>query len=212
MAGLPHVLRVRCAVAKLRPYQLELGLKIDNKQDVVCVNATGTGKTVVLMAGAIAADARREKGITLLIVPTKILVEQQCVPRAEVASRRGLRALAINQDTVRDATLAERDLFKELAERDDVRMGVMTPKMLLEKDMTVLLRKPAFARLKCSACKCMKPLTAEYFARKGTGFMKRCLPCRNRDRKWEQAAKRQEPREPASAADDDYAGLSCVDF
>ncbi|KAJ7320908.1 P-loop containing nucleoside triphosphate hydrolase protein [Mycena albidolilacea] len=137
------VLRVRCAVAKLRPYQLELGLKIDNKQDVVCVNATGTGKTVVLMAGAIAADARREKGIALFIVPTKILVEQQ----AEVASRRGLRALAINQDTVRDAALAGRDLFKELAERDDVRMGVMTPKMLLEKDMTALLRKPAFARL-----------------------------------------------------------------
>ncbi|KAJ7318691.1 hypothetical protein DFH08DRAFT_971072 [Mycena albidolilacea] len=71
---------------------------------------------------------------------------------------------------------------------------------------------PDVPKQKCSACKCMKPLTAEYFARKGTGFMKTCLSCRNRDRKREQAAKGQEPREPASAADDDYAGLSCVDF
>jgi hypothetical protein len=58
----------------------------------------------------------------------------------------------------------------------------------------------------------MKLFTAEYFARKGTGFMKTCLPCRNRDRKQEQAAKGQESREPASAADNDYAGLSCVEF
>ncbi|KAJ7183812.1 P-loop containing nucleoside triphosphate hydrolase protein [Mycena filopes] len=140
---LDNVLRARCAVAKLRPYQLELGLEIEKGNDVFCVSATGTGKTVVLMAGAIAADARGEKGIALFIVPTKILVEQQ----AEVASRRGLRALAINQDTARDASLAGRDLFKELAEGDDVRMGVMTPKMLLETEMAALLRKPAFAKL-----------------------------------------------------------------
>ncbi|KAK7002047.1 hypothetical protein R3P38DRAFT_2557363, partial [Favolaschia claudopus] len=88
-------------------------------KNVFCVIATGMGKTVVLMAGAMAASARSEKGIALLIVPTKVLVEQQ----AEVASRRGLRVLAINQDTVRDARLVGRDLFKELAEGDDVRMG-----------------------------------------------------------------------------------------
>jgi hypothetical protein len=58
----------------------------------------------------------------------------------------------------------------------------------------------------------MKPLTAEYFAREGMGFMKTCLPCCYRDRKRDQVAKGQEPREPTSAADDDYAGLSCVDF
>jgi RecG-like helicase len=35
------------------------------------------GKTVVLQAGAILADARGEKGVAFLIVPTKVLVEQQ---------------------------------------------------------------------------------------------------------------------------------------
>ncbi|KAJ6610478.1 hypothetical protein B0H10DRAFT_1953830 [Mycena sp. CBHHK59/15] len=66
---------------------------------------------------------------------------------ADVASRRGLRALAINQDTVRDARLLRRDLFKELAEGDDVRMRVMTPSMLLGSEMNVLLRNPEFVKL-----------------------------------------------------------------
>ncbi|KAJ6553781.1 hypothetical protein DFH09DRAFT_1085532 [Mycena vulgaris] len=45
--------------------------------DVFCVIATGMGKTVVLQSEAIAAQARGEKGIALMIVPTKVLVEQQ---------------------------------------------------------------------------------------------------------------------------------------
>ncbi|KAJ7451710.1 P-loop containing nucleoside triphosphate hydrolase protein [Mycena galericulata] len=115
-------------------------MDVNAGKDVFCVIATGMGKTVVLQAGAIAARARGEKGIALMIVPTKVLVEQQ----ADVASRRGLRALAINQDTVRDARLSGRDLFKELAEGEDVRMGVMTPSMLNGPEMTALLRKPEF--------------------------------------------------------------------
>ncbi|KAK7027150.1 P-loop containing nucleoside triphosphate hydrolase protein [Favolaschia claudopus] len=138
-----RVLSARCKLTRLRPFQLDLALEIDNKKNVFCVIATGMGKTVVLMAGAMAASARSEKGIALLIVPTKVLVEQQ----AEVASRRGLRVLAINQDTVHDARLVGRDLFRELAEGDDVRMGVMTPKMLCETEMTALLRKAAFVNL-----------------------------------------------------------------
>ncbi|KAK7063962.1 P-loop containing nucleoside triphosphate hydrolase protein [Favolaschia claudopus] len=138
-----RILSATCKLTRLRPFQLELALEIDKKNHVFCVVATGMGKTVVLMAGAMAASARSEKGIALLIVPTKVLVEQQ----AEVASRRGLRVLAINQDTVRDARLAGRDLFKELVEGDDVRMGVMTPKMLCEAEMTALLKKDAFVNL-----------------------------------------------------------------
>ncbi|KAK6984735.1 hypothetical protein R3P38DRAFT_3292277 [Favolaschia claudopus] len=78
-----RVLSARCKLTRLRPFQLDLALEIDNKKNVFCVIATGMGKTVVLMAGAMAASARSEKGIALLIVPTKVLVEQQ----AEVASR-----------------------------------------------------------------------------------------------------------------------------
>ncbi|KAJ7773883.1 hypothetical protein B0H16DRAFT_1362819, partial [Mycena metata] len=138
-----ELLRARCKVSNLWPYQLELAMEVNTGTDVFCVNATGTGKTVLLQAGAIAAQARGEKGIALMIVPTKVLVEQQ----AAVASSRGLRALPINQDTVRDAKLGGRDLFKELAEGNDVRMGVMTPHMLMQPEMRALLRKPEFVKL-----------------------------------------------------------------
>ncbi|KAJ6544426.1 P-loop containing nucleoside triphosphate hydrolase protein [Mycena capillaripes] len=118
-------------------------MHINQGTEVFCVAGTGMGKTLILQAGPMAAEARGEKGIALMIVPTKVLVEQQ----ADVASRRGLRALAINQDTVRDAKLSGRDLFKELAEGDDVRMGVMTPQMLMETEMKGLLRKADFVNL-----------------------------------------------------------------
>ncbi|KAJ6563534.1 hypothetical protein B0H10DRAFT_1966046 [Mycena sp. CBHHK59/15] len=39
---------------------------------------------------------------------------------------------------------AGRDLFKELINGDDICMGVMTPKMVFEADMTALLRSDAF--------------------------------------------------------------------
>ncbi|KAK6974421.1 hypothetical protein R3P38DRAFT_3239504 [Favolaschia claudopus] len=60
--------------------------------------------------------------------------------QADVASRRGLHALAINQDTVRNTRLTGRDLFKELEAGEDVRIAVMTPAMLNEADMKALLR------------------------------------------------------------------------
>ncbi|KAK7058204.1 P-loop containing nucleoside triphosphate hydrolase protein, partial [Favolaschia claudopus] len=135
-----ELLRIRAKVREVYPHQLELAMHINAGKDVVCVAGTSKGKTLVLQSGPIAAQARGEKGIALMIVPTKVLVEQQ----ADVASRRGLRALAINQDTVRDARLAGRDLFKELGAGDDVRMAIMTPSMLNETDMKSLLHRPQF--------------------------------------------------------------------
>ncbi|KAJ7759516.1 hypothetical protein B0H16DRAFT_1456795 [Mycena metata] len=48
-----------------------------NEGKQISVYATGGGKTVLLQAGAIVAHARGEIGICLIIVPTKVLVEQQ---------------------------------------------------------------------------------------------------------------------------------------
>ncbi|KAJ6549418.1 P-loop containing nucleoside triphosphate hydrolase protein [Mycena vulgaris] len=142
-AWLDSVLKSRCKVSKLWPFQLELSMKINQKNDIYCVIATGMGKTVILQAGAIAASARGETGICLIIVPTKVLVEQQ----AEVASARGLRALAINEDTVREAALENRDLWLELMRGSDVRVAIMTPQMVKGKHMQQLLNSPAFVAL-----------------------------------------------------------------
>ncbi|KAF8193517.1 P-loop containing nucleoside triphosphate hydrolase protein [Mycena galopus ATCC 62051] len=137
------LLRSRCKISKLWPHQLELAMQINQNKDVFCVVATGMGKTVVLQAGPIAADARGETAIGLIIVPTKVLVEQQ----AEVATARGLRALPINEDTVREAALERRDLWAELVRGKDVRVAIKTPQMALGKRMQQLLNSPAFVTL-----------------------------------------------------------------
>ncbi|KAK7006571.1 hypothetical protein R3P38DRAFT_3366767 [Favolaschia claudopus] len=71
-AHLVHKLQTHPTTA----FQLELAVEINKKNHVLCVIATGMGKTVVLMAGALMANARGEKGVALLIVPTKVLVER----------------------------------------------------------------------------------------------------------------------------------------
>lgn len=75
-AWLDKVLRTACKLDKLRDAQLDVGVAIVNGRDVFCVNSTGSGKTVILHSGPLAAQARGEKGIALQIVPTKVLAEQ----------------------------------------------------------------------------------------------------------------------------------------
>ncbi|KAJ7843532.1 hypothetical protein B0H14DRAFT_3456092 [Mycena olivaceomarginata] len=85
-------------------------LHLNDGQDVFLVIAPGFGKSVVLFAPLIAAQARGERGIAFMIVPTKVLAEQQ----AEVGRKYGLRAVAINEDSVREAyTRENRDLCAE---------------------------------------------------------------------------------------------------
>ncbi|KAJ7208126.1 hypothetical protein C8J57DRAFT_1610341 [Mycena rebaudengoi] len=104
------------------------------------VIATGKGKTIILHAPLIAAQARKERGIAFLIVPTKVLAEQQ----AEVAQKNGLRALAINEDSVREAGLQKRDLFAEFAGGDSISVVVMSPQMLRSPRVNKLLSNQTF--------------------------------------------------------------------
>jgi len=75
-----------------------------------------------------------------MIVPTKVLAEQQ----ARVASSTGIRALAINEDTVREAQSQSRDLFAEILSGSDIRLAVMSPQMLRSTRMLKLLQSPSF--------------------------------------------------------------------
>ncbi|KAF5374008.1 hypothetical protein D9615_009902 [Tricholomella constricta] len=128
---LDQILRKQCRVPSLRPHQLRHGMDLVNGKDLFLVIATSQGKTLVLHAPLIAAQARGDDGIGLLIAPTKVLVDQH----AEVATRNGLHALAIHEDSVRESGLSGRDLFSELASYKGVRLGVMSPQMLLGKRM-----------------------------------------------------------------------------
>ncbi|KAH9931769.1 P-loop containing nucleoside triphosphate hydrolase protein [Amylocystis lapponica] len=121
-----------------REYQLTHGLDLIAGKDLFLVIAPGMGKTTVFHAPLLAAQARGEQGICIIIVPTKLLGEQQ----EGVAKKCGLRALAINEDTVRKAHYAEpkpRNLFDELSTGGDIRIGIMSPQMLQSYGMQKLL-------------------------------------------------------------------------
>lgn len=64
--------------------------------------------------------------------------------KAEAAKKYGLRALAINEDSVREASLHQRDLFAEFAGGDGISVGVMSPQMLRSPRISKLLKIPDF--------------------------------------------------------------------
>lgn len=74
---LDSLLREKCKVPTLREHQIVHGMDLNSGSDLFLVIATGQGKTLVLHTPLIAAQARKEAGIGILIVPTKVLVEQQ---------------------------------------------------------------------------------------------------------------------------------------
>ncbi|KAJ7215743.1 P-loop containing nucleoside triphosphate hydrolase protein, partial [Mycena rebaudengoi] len=137
---LDALLREKCRIPYVYQHQLVHGKDLVDGHDLFLVIATGKGKTIILHAPLIAAQARKERGIAFLIVPTKVLAEQQ----AEVAQRNGLRALAINEDSVREAGLQKRDLFAEFAGGDGISVGVMSPQMLRSSRVNKLLSNQTF--------------------------------------------------------------------
>ncbi|KAK7026540.1 hypothetical protein R3P38DRAFT_2527651, partial [Favolaschia claudopus] len=82
----------------LDTFQVECAARILDGQDVLCISATGTGKTALIYAPLMT----REGTISLVISPTNFL------QRDMVASmqKKGIAALAINSDTLIAASLA----------------------------------------------------------------------------------------------------------
>lgn len=74
---LERELQDKCRLPSLRPFQLDCGLNLVQGKDLFLVVAPGMGKTAVMAAPFLIAQRRKEKGIGLVIVPTKILTEQQ---------------------------------------------------------------------------------------------------------------------------------------
>ncbi|KAJ7842524.1 hypothetical protein B0H14DRAFT_2175310, partial [Mycena olivaceomarginata] len=79
----------------------------------------------------------------MIVLPRKVVAEQQ----AEVGCKYGLQAIAINEDSVREAATHEKhDLFAEWAGGDGISVGVMSPQMLQGHRMGKLLNSP---KIKC---------------------------------------------------------------
>ncbi|KAF5319778.1 hypothetical protein D9611_012842 [Ephemerocybe angulata] len=112
-------------LSELRPFQLQHALDLRNGRDVFLTIATGQGKTVVLLSPLVAAKEKSEKGIGIAIVPTKALAQQL----EKTASSVGLGAVAVTEDTIREAEALGVDLFKVLSV-DGLRLAIMSPQML----------------------------------------------------------------------------------
>ncbi len=74
---LEELLREKCSFASVHDFQLDCGLNLVEGRDLFLAVAPGMGKTAVMAAPLLMAQHRKEKGIALVIEPTKILTEQQ---------------------------------------------------------------------------------------------------------------------------------------
>ncbi len=66
-----------CSIPAARDFQITHGLDLVLRKDLFLVVAPGMGKTVVMAAPFLVAKERKEQGIALVVVPSKILTEQQ---------------------------------------------------------------------------------------------------------------------------------------
>ncbi|KAG9076717.1 hypothetical protein FRC06_009351 [Ceratobasidium sp. 370] len=109
--------RVVCEVLgykELKPWQLENIMQLCDGKDVFLTVATGEGKSTLVHGPIIADLAAGIHSIGVALVPTKCLADDQ----ARSANEKHIPALALHEDTVRDAQNATppRNLFDEVAE------------------------------------------------------------------------------------------------
>ena len=77
LAQLPEVNAGYDAFCSVRDFQLKHATDLVEGKDLFLVISPGMGKTLVIHAPLLVAHHRGETGIALIIVPTKLLAEQQ---------------------------------------------------------------------------------------------------------------------------------------
>lgn len=77
----------------------------------------------------------------------KIATQNLSYYQANLAQNFGLFALAINEDTVRDAYYAKKDLIKDLRTTPGIRIGIMSPQMLFSSALQEFIRDIKIKRI-----------------------------------------------------------------
>ncbi|KDN44991.1 hypothetical protein RSAG8_05164, partial [Rhizoctonia solani AG-8 WAC10335] len=95
---------------QLHNWQLSLNMALCEGRDIVCIVATGAGKSALIQGPAIIYKAAGKKKCGIVIVPTKGLADDQ----AQEAKKRGIEALALHEDATRAATAKNENLFKQI--------------------------------------------------------------------------------------------------
>ena len=76
-SDIESILLRTCHVPSVRDFQLKHATDLVEGKDLFLVISPGMGKTLVIHAPLLVAHHRGETGIALIIVPTKLLAEQQ---------------------------------------------------------------------------------------------------------------------------------------
>ncbi|EUC54489.1 DEAD/DEAH-box helicase, partial [Rhizoctonia solani AG-3 Rhs1AP] len=131
-----HTLRTELGYPSLQPWQLDGTINICNGGDVICIVATGAGKSALIQGPIVARQAMGEKPVGIVVVPTKGLADDQ----ARAAESKGIKALALHQDSVRAASEAHprHNLFEEIR-TGEWRLVFLSPEMLVSKRFSALL-------------------------------------------------------------------------
>ncbi|KAI0667408.1 hypothetical protein C8Q78DRAFT_952629, partial [Trametes maxima] len=76
-AHIEAILCQKCNIPTLRSFQITHALDLVNGKDLFLVIVPGMGKTLIMAAPLLVSQFNGERGIALVIVPLKILTEQQ---------------------------------------------------------------------------------------------------------------------------------------
>ncbi|KAF8302083.1 P-loop containing nucleoside triphosphate hydrolase protein, partial [Clavulina sp. PMI_390] len=109
--------------------------------DVFLTAGTGSGKSAIVHAFTLARAIQGKPSIALIIQPTRALMDDQ----VQKAQNRGLRALAIHQESLGQATTANRNLWNE-AEDGKWELLFLSPEMITTSRFRKLLEKEHFLR------------------------------------------------------------------
>ncbi|KAH7325533.1 hypothetical protein B0J17DRAFT_537503, partial [Rhizoctonia solani] len=112
-----------------------------NGTDGFLTVATGQGKSTLIQGPIVANLAAGIDSIGVTLVPTKCLADDQ----ARSATAKGIRALALHEDTIREAreSSPSRDLFEEVA-RGEWSLIFLGPEMIMSPQFEKLLRRQTF--------------------------------------------------------------------
>ncbi|KAG9219887.1 hypothetical protein CCMSSC00406_0010059 [Pleurotus cornucopiae] len=133
--------------SQLRDWQVKLAGDVFEGNDVVCVAGTGSGKSGMLHIPLMASKVAEKPTLGMSIAPTKSLCDDQ----ARAANERGLTAVAVHSDSLREASSKGRDLFKEIF-TGKWDLFVLVPELLHMKELESFFREqagddPEFAKL-----------------------------------------------------------------
>ncbi|KAF9488155.1 P-loop containing nucleoside triphosphate hydrolase protein [Pleurotus eryngii] len=138
-----QVIAPKLGYSTLRDWQVTLVCAMFNKEDVVCITPTGSGKSALLHIPLMAAKTANQRVLGMSVAPTKSLCDDQQSHigklQARAATDRGLKAVVIYSDSLCAASAKGRDLMQEISD-DKWDLFILPPELLHSDEINKLIQ------------------------------------------------------------------------